>query len=68
MCQVCEAWGIQYLNLSAIEENSMGVKVAAEKPRILISSIEKISSPTVQKQLFDLKLEYISLDEAQVRD
>ena len=45
----------------------MGVKVAAEKPRILISSIEKISSPTVQKQLFDVKLEYISLDEAQVR-
>ena len=67
MTQVCESWGISYLNLAAIDEKLIGEEIAAVKPKILISSIEKISTPSVQKQLFDLHLEYISLDEAQVR-
>ena len=67
MTQVCESWGISYLNLAAIDEKLIGEEIADVKPKILISSIEKISTPSVQKQLFDLHLEYISLDEAQVR-
>ena len=66
MCQVCENWGINYLNLSSIDEAEIGEKVLTMKPKILITSIEKISNLNVQKQLSNLKLEYISVDEAQV--
>jgi hypothetical protein len=63
---VCDDWNIKYLNLSGIDESSIGEKVATERPHILIASIEKISDPLVQKQLFSVKLDYISVDEAQV--
>ena len=66
MCLVCEAWGIKYLNLSALDESSICDQITETKPRIIISSIEKISDQSVQKQLFNVSLEYISLDEAQV--
>ena len=68
MCTICEEWGIKYLNLGAIDVNSIADHIAAEKPFILISSIEKINNPEVQKQLFNLKLDYIAIDEAQVLD
>ena len=66
MTGVCESWGISYLNLADIDEKLIGEQIAAVKPKIVISSIEKISTASVQKQLFDLQLDYISLDEAQV--
>ena len=66
MCMVCEDWGIKYLNLSSIDGSTIGDQIAAYKPQILIASIENISDPLVQKQLFNVKLEYISVDEAQV--
>ena len=66
MCNVCSSWGIKYLNLSTVQEDTIGEKVNSEQPKIIISSIEKISSSTVQKQLFNVKFVYISLDEAQV--
>ena len=68
MCAVCEEWGIKYLNLGSIAVNSIADQIAAEKPFILISSIEKINNHEVQKQLFNLKLDYIAVDEAQVLD
>lgn len=66
MCNVCSSWGIKYLNLSTVQEDTIGEKVNSEQPKIIISSIEKINSSTVQKQLFNVKFVYISLDEAQV--
>ena len=66
MCAICDLWGIKYLNLSSINESSIGDCLKTEKPQVLIASIEKISDTHVQKQLSSLKLEYISVDEAQV--
>ena len=66
MCSVCKLWGINFLNLSSVSEVLIGETILAQKPQILISSIEKISNPDVQKQLSSLSLEYISVDEAQV--
>ena len=66
MCNVCSSWGIKYLNLSTVQEDTIGEKVNSEQPKIIISSIEKISSSNVQKQLFNVKFDYISVDEAQV--
>ena len=68
MCAVCQDWGIKHLNLSTVEVSRIGDVIAEEEPSILISSIEKINDPLVQKQLFNLKLEYIAVDEAQVLD
>ena len=56
------------MNLGAIDVNNIADHIAAEKPFILISSIEKINNLEVQKQLFNLKLDYIAIDEAQVLD
>ena len=66
MCLVCEAWGIKYLNLSALDERSICDQITETTPKIIICSIEKISDPCVQKQLFNVNLDYIALDEAQV--
>ena len=66
MCQVCESWGIKYLNISSINESLIEEQINAEKPQIIFSSIEKISNQHVEKQLIHLELVYISVDEAQV--
>ena len=66
MCQVCDKWGIKYLNISSINESLIKETLSADKPKIVLSSIEKISNPQVQKQLSNLELVYISVNEAQV--
>ena len=66
MSIVCEKWGIDYLNISTIEVPKIGAKLDELKPRIILSSVERISNLEVQKQLGNIRLAYIALDEAQV--
>ena len=68
MVGVCETWGIKHLDLSSISVKTISKYIEAEKPQILISSIEMISNVDVQKELSSLSLDYIALDEAQVQD
>ena len=68
MCDVCEQWNIAYLNLSSLSDpKDIEVEIDVKKPRIIIASIEKISDALVQKALMNVKFEYISVDEAQVK-
>ena len=66
MIRICGEWGIECLNLSAVPQDEIGEQITTLKPKILISSIEKISDPGVQKQLLNIKCSYIAIDEAQV--
>ena len=68
MVGVCDTWGIKHLNLASISVKSIARYIEAEKPQILIASIEMISNVDVQKELSSLSLDYIALDEAQVQD
>ena len=66
MSSVCEKWGINFLNISTIDIPKIGVMLDEMKPRIIISSVERISNVEVQKQLGKISLAYVALDEAQV--
>ena len=66
MSSVCEKWGINFLNISTIDIPKIGVVLDEMKPRIIISSFERISNVEVQKQLGKISLAYVALDEAQV--
>ena len=68
MCDVCDQWNIEYLNLSSLSDpKDIEVEIEVKKPHIIIASIEKISDALVQKALMNVKFEYISVDEAQVK-
>ena len=67
MCEVLNAWNISYLNLSVYSNpQDIATDLESKSPRIIISSIEKISDRMFQKALINIKLEYVSIDEAQV--
>ena len=68
MASTCAKWDIPYLNISDIKNPAdIGAKLQQIEPKILLSSIEDISNPTVQAQLHSLKISYVALDECQVR-
>ena len=67
MATTCENWDIPYLDLSTIKcPGDIGVKLQELEPKIILSSIEDISNPSVQAQLQSLNISYITIDECQV--
>ena len=66
MTKICSEWNISCVNISKCPTEDIGFMLSSTKPRIIIASIEKVNDYNVQKQLFDLKLCYIAVDEAQV--
>ena len=68
MVSICESWEIPYLNLSETHPNEIQSKIDADDPKVLLCSIEDISSPSVQSQLQTVEISYVAIDEAQVCD
>ena len=67
MCDICQEWQIAFVNLSSFSDpNEIQLEVETKKPRIILASIEKISDLRIQKGLVNVRLDYVSLDEAQV--
>ena len=67
MSQICFDWGINCVNISLVDVETIGELIKSRgKPLIIIASVEKVSDPLVQKQLVGLDLQYIAVDEAQV--
>ena len=67
MASTCENWDIPYLNLSTIKNpGDISDKLQELEPKIILSSIEDISSSAVQAQLQTLNISYIAIDECQV--
>ena len=67
MSEVCQKWGIRFLNLSSFSED-LDAEIQSTGPRIIIASVEKISDSKIQKSLLNLKLDYVAFDEAQVQE
>ena len=69
MCDTCEAWKISYVNLSSFScPQDIQTEIESKHPQIIIAAIEKISDLAVQKALINVKLDYVAIDEAQVRN
>ena len=67
MAQVCTAWKIPFLNLSDAKDPDDIPKMLEElNPRIILSSIEDISSAAIQSKLQLLDVQYVAIDECQV--
>ena len=67
MCDICDKWGISFLNLSNFPNpKDIQTEVECNNPLIIIASIEKISDLGFQKALLNVKLDYVAIDEAQV--
>ena len=67
MATTCQEWGIPYLNLSEVQDPAeIPEKLAQINPRVILSSIESISDPNVQRFLQSLEVAYIAVDECQV--
>ena len=57
-----------YLHLADIRDSeSIAGIIQQKKPKVILSSIEDVNNPQIQKQLQELKVAYVAVDEAQVR-
>ena len=41
--------------------------IALHKPKVILCSIENINDPDIQRNIQDLEVEYVAVDEAQVK-
>ena len=66
--QVCKSWGIAYLSLDDADPEALFATAQAmdPKPRVILSTITRVSNENVQRQLRRFPIRTISLDEAQV--
>ena len=67
MAITCQEWSIPYLNLSEVQAPAeIPEKLDEINPKIILSSIESISDPSVQSFLHSLEVAYVAVDECQV--
>ena len=67
MANICEEWGIPYLNLSDITSPAeICVKLQEIEPKIILCSIEAISDQAIQTELQSVNVAYVAIDECQV--
>jgi hypothetical protein len=66
MQQLMTTWGTTFLHLDKVKAEDLAATIQREKPAILLSSIERLKDKTVLTALFTIRLDYISVDEAQV--
>ena len=66
--KVCQSWDIPFLSLDDVDpENIMAViEEMDHKPRVILSTITKVSEEAVQRQLRKLPIKTICIDEVQV--
>ena len=65
---MCGQWGIPFISLDGVDAESIPqlVESMEPKPRVILSTISKISEPTIQKQIRRMPIKTICLDEVQV--
>ena len=68
MASICDSWNIPYIDLSKIHPpEEISAAIDAVQPKIILSSIECISSPAIQDQINALDVAYVAVDECQVQ-
>ena len=68
LVKVCQTWGIPFLSLDEVDPGNIGAVIEGmdPKPRVILSTITRVSEEAVQKQLRRLPVKTICLDESQV--
>ena len=68
ICQVCEEWGIPYVSLDALDTETIFSTITAMEtpPRVILSTVSRVSQEVVQRQIRRLPIRTICLDEVQV--
>ena len=61
-----EYLGIRYVSLTRTAPSKLKEEISATYPHILITNVEAISSPEVQRGIRKFPLSYIAVDECQV--
>ena len=59
--------GLKYVSLTCSPVDSLEEKIRITKPHVLLSNVESLTSPDIQRRISKLKISYIAVDEAQVR-
>ena len=60
--------GLKYVSLTRSPVETLEEKIRTTKPHVLISNVESLTSPEIQRRISRLKINYIAVDEAQVAD
>ena len=68
LVKVCQTWNIPFLSLDEIDQASISAVIEEmnPKPRVILSTISRVSEEGVQRQLRRLPVKTICLDEVQV--
>ena len=68
MASVCTEWNIPFLNLSDVPNpTDIPLKLDELQPKIILASIEDISNATIQSKLQSADVQYVAIDECQVK-
>ena len=65
---MCEAWDIPYVSLDEIQTKDIQSVIGDmdPKPRVVLTTISRVSDVSVQKQLRRIPIKTICIDEVQV--
>ena len=58
--------GLKYVNLTTTPVELLEEGLRILKPYVLLSNVESLTSPDIQRKISRLKISYIAVDEAQV--
>lgn len=58
--------GLRFVSLTCSPPDTLAEQIRTKKPHVLVSNVESLTSPDVQRRISQLNISYISVDEAQV--
>ena len=59
--------GLRYVNLTTTPVDLLEDKLKIVQPHVLLSNVESLTTPNIQRKISRLKVSYIAVDEAQVQ-
>ena len=58
--------GLRFVSLNCSPPDTLAEQIRTKKPHVLVSNVESLTSPDVQRRISQLNISYISVDDAQV--
>ena len=58
--------GLRFVSLTCSPPDTLAEQIRTKRPHVLVSNVESLTSPDVQRRISQLNISYISVDEAQV--
>ena len=57
---------VRFVSLTCSPPGTLAELIRTKRPHVLVSNVESLTSPDVQRRISQLNISYISVDEAQV--